>query len=54
MFNYYLSCYYYKKEYALDIVNKIYKLIEMNPYIKNIYNQKKDFYDIQFSFAKQI
>lgn len=52
LFQYYLCCFNYKREEAFDHVNKIYKLIEINPNVKNIYNQNKEFYDTQFSFVK--
>jgi len=52
LFNYYLFTYYYKNKIeASKIVEHIKKIICKHPLIKNEYDKKKDFYELQFSYS---
>ena len=50
LFNLFVSFYYYDKNKAKELIIKIKNLIEINPYINNIYNSNKTFYDEQFNY----
>jgi len=50
LFNLYISLYYCDNNKAKELVVKIKKLIEENPYINNIYILDKAFYDDQFGY----
>lgn len=52
LFNYYLSTFYYKNNEVKIILNKIYKLIDENPYVRKAYESDKDFFENQFIFGK--
>jgi hypothetical protein len=52
LFNYYLSTFYYKNNEVKIILNKIYKLIDENPYVQKAYESDKDFFENQFIFGK--
>jgi hypothetical protein len=52
LFSYYISAYYYKgKYYSRQIVNYIITIMESNPYLKKEYENKKEFYENNFSYA---
>ena len=51
LFNLFISLYYYDINKAKELVIKIKNLSEINPYIHNIYNSNKSFYDEQFRYA---
>ena len=54
LYEYYISSYYYKPKIAIETCEKINKLRELNPYIKNEYNKNKGFYDSQLEYVKYL
>jgi hypothetical protein len=50
LFSLFVSSFYYKREETKNILNKIKKLIDCNPYIELEYKKNEEFYLSQFSF----
>jgi hypothetical protein len=50
-FHYYISAFYYKREEARGIADKIRDIAYVNPYFNAIYNANREFYGTQFSYA---
>jgi hypothetical protein len=52
LFSFYLFTFYYKnKEEARKVVEHIKSLVSENPYIKNEYDKKRQFYESQFNYS---
>ncbi len=51
LYCYYIATYYYKKDECKNIIHHIYDVCEKNPDAKNYFNEKKEFYEQQFSYA---
>ena len=54
LFNHYIACYYYRPAIAIETCEKINKLRELNPYIRNEYDKNKGFYDSQLEYVKYL
>jgi hypothetical protein len=50
-FHLYLSSYYYKKEEAIHVVNKIHLLCNKNPHFNRAFQKNAQFYTQQFAFV---
>lgn len=51
LFYHYINTFYYKPPEAIEICKKIKTICLINPYMNDIYNTNKDFYDKQLSYS---
>jgi hypothetical protein len=51
LYCYYISAFYYKKEECKSIIHHIYDICEKNPDAKKYFDERKEFYEQQFSYS---